>query len=141
MSKQKESRLKKIRNKLYKQNPFCPDCSVKMILPEEVGFITLKNGNRRLKSQPKNLCTIEHKYTRLDPRRRERNCNSELRWSLLCAKCNNNKGRVDHDRRLKIEDKWRISGKYPKKYKFFKILLDRIKRIKYICITIKEKLS
>ena len=116
MAKTKNQRLKEKRKELYNENPFCPECRIKMILPEEIGFITLPNGNKRLKQDPKNLCTIEHKYSKLNPKRQEKNHTKEIRHSLLCRKCNNENGKKDIKSFLTIEQEWERSGYYPKNH-------------------------
>ena len=115
------------RTRLYNENPFCPKCNVKMILPEEIGFIDLPNGNRKLKYEPKNLCTIEHKYTKLEAERVKPNYTNEIRHSLLCKLCNNLNGSESVNRLLTLEDKWERSGKRPLKLDYYIIKLPTIK--------------
>ncbi len=135
MAKSNSQRIKERRNKLFGKNPFCPDCKIKMILPEDVGFITLPDGNRKLKIIPKNLCTIEHKYTVNDPRRYLKNHNKEERWSILCVKCNNDRGRkCEFNKKKLIEQNLERLSK--NKVGIFKSLIIKIKRLKYLRIKI-----
>lgn len=87
----------KRRKRLFKENPFCVYCGIKTIL--------LPNKGRRGKKwQPNNLATIEHIYTRFDPRRRTPNVNNERRHVLACYKCNHEKGQEAHALYSKFED-------------------------------------
>lgn len=131
------------RKKLYNENPFCPDCKKKMILPEDVGFITLANGCRKLKTSPKNLCTIEHIYTVNHPKRRQPNTNNEERWMILCKKCNKIRGDkckynkkklkeslIKQKIRQEVQNKVQIESEIIK-ISFFKTLINNIKQINF----------
>lgn len=110
--KSKQERIKERRTKLYNENPFCPECDTKMILPEEIGFVVKNNGLKNLKYTPDNLCTLEHKYSKINPDRKKP-C-KELRWSILCFKCNREKGLKDVKSILTIEEE-RVRSKMHKK--------------------------
>ena len=111
--KSKQERLRLRRTKLYEQNPFCPDCNVKMILPEEIGFNVTKSGVRKLKYTPDNLCTIEHKYSKVNPQRKEP-VNNEMRWLICCKKCNGERGLNDIKTHLTIEEERARSKRHKK---------------------------
>lgn len=93
------SKPKNQRKKLYAENPYCPFCGVKMILPEDVGFVDIVHGDgtltQNLKYAPDNLCTIEHLYSRFNPQRQTRNQNNERRRIICCKKCNQDRGRQE----------------------------------------------
>ncbi len=114
MTKSKHERKKARRKQLYEQNPFCPDCNVKMVLPEDVGFFTHKNGLRSILDNPDNLCTLEHKYSRLNPKRKEP-VNNEVRWFILCTKCNNKRSKIDHETFLTKEELHERSQRHEKR--------------------------
>jgi len=103
--KSKQQRLKEKRTRLYNQNPFCPKCKTKMILPEEIGFnVHPNNGKKTLKYNPDNLCTLEHKYSKMNPLRKTPCFNNEIRIIILCQKCNKNNADYDTERFWTIED-------------------------------------
>lgn len=91
------NRIKNQRKKLYEENPYCPFCEVKMILPEDVGFEEIRHTDgtitHNLKYVPDNLCTIEHLYTKFDPNRTTKNTSNEKRRIICCRKCNMARGR------------------------------------------------
>ncbi len=81
------------RAKLFYENPFCPDCGVKMILPDDIPKVTSKHEKGQLgnlKYFPDNLCTIEHLFTKFEPNKRK--ANREM-VTILCKKCNEIHGR------------------------------------------------
>lgn len=79
------SKLKNLRKRLYEIDPLCPFCGVKMILPQDVPHQTY----------PDNLCTIEHIYSRFNPKRSKPNLNGERRRMICCRKCNMARGRKE----------------------------------------------
>jgi hypothetical protein len=81
------SKLSNLRKRLYNQNPNCPFCGIKMILPEDVELKT--------KTYPDNLCTIEHIYSKFNPLRQTPNTNGERRRIVCCKKCNMIRGREE----------------------------------------------
>jgi hypothetical protein len=89
------SKLKTVRTRLYKKNPICPFCGVKMILPEDIGFIKTMDNQQALKENPDNLCTIEHIYSRFNPKRKNPNIIGERRRMICCKKCNMARGRQE----------------------------------------------
>ena len=87
-------RLNQRRKRLFKKNPYCVHCGVKMILPEEIGYINQSNNRRKLKSYPDNLCTIDHIFSKVHPLK----ISGELKKGktiICCSKCNNRKGNED----------------------------------------------
>jgi len=66
---------------MYLKNPYCPECGVFMILPEDVP------GSTQKQLQPDNMCTYEHIFDRNDPDRK-----ANKRNRILCKKCNNSSG-------------------------------------------------
>lgn len=77
----------KVRARLYKENPNCPKCGVKMILPESLPWKARKSG-----VIPLNCCTFEHVYSKWSPYRF-----TIIKEAILCYKCNNAKGKQDQD--------------------------------------------
>lgn len=73
------------RTALYKQNPYCPFCGIKMILPEEIGF-RIVNNKKILNDTPANMCTIEHTQHKGSDLKGLPNSNI-----ICCKKCNNEK--------------------------------------------------
>lgn len=90
------------RIKLFKENPLCPFCGVKMVLPEDTG-----QEPRFMKNPPDNLCTIEHLYTRYNPKRFE-NRTEEPFTIICCRKCNMIRGKEEelkHGQNIKRIDR------------------------------------
>ncbi len=107
----KYERLKKLRTKLYNVNPFCSECDVKMILPEEVGYKIYRNGGiKNIKEHPDNLCTLTHTLSIFDPQRQENRVNKRI---LLCLKCSGKKGMELTNNHLTIEEQRKRSGSAP----------------------------
>lgn len=82
---------------MFNKNPYCPQCNVLMVLPETVP----KDAKGRIKVWPDNTCTYEHARSRIDPLRKK---HEPYRNSILCLKCNNEKGAMDVQRFLSIDD-------------------------------------
>ena len=79
----------KRREKLFKENPHCYYCNVLTI------FDRPTKHNKGRGWQPDNLATIEHLYSRFDPRRKIPNTNNERRHVLACYKCNHERGKAE----------------------------------------------
>ena len=112
-------RQQKRRKRLFNENPYCHICNVKMILPNG------KNSNL------KNLCTLEHICSRLNPARTEKWVSKERyigKTTILCKKCNNDKGNREYNN-LPIEELWRRSGKRPHWYNFILKWLKNLQKI------------
>lgn len=124
------------RFKLYNENPFCPDCNKKMILPDDIGYIIDEIGNRKLKYIPDNLCTIEHKYTVNDPRRYKANHTNEERWSILCKKCNLMRGHKCEFNKMKLE-KVKMENQIKKDYYIIKLPIIKVPKIGYALNTLR----
>lgn len=111
----KYERLKRRRTQLFKQNPFCPECDVKMVLPEEVGYVIERNGGRKnLKENPDNLCVLTRKYKKFESERQD-NLTKEIRWTICCHKCNHKNSIEVENKILTIEEKRKRSGSIPLK--------------------------
>ena|SRR5579859_5848124 len=78
-------RKKRFVKKHYLVNPYCVQCGVKMILPEDLP----KNKGGIIKYFPPNTCTYEHKFIRLHPERKDR---VEKKNYILCKSCNEKNG-------------------------------------------------
>lgn len=96
MSKDSQ-RLQRRRTRLWNEDPICPDCGVKTILPEEIQKqygLNLADWRPRRgqKKVPRHvrerMATIEHLRSRLNPGRRSPQREGEDRTILLCSKCN-----------------------------------------------------
>jgi len=96
--------------KLHKLNPNCAYCGIETILPEDVPNADFHKGIMRIKIVPPNMATIEHIYSKLDPRRKEPNLTNEARWILVCTLCNGYKAQLEQDR-LSREELWKRSGR------------------------------
>lgn len=104
-------RLRRRKEYLYKKNPFCPRCGIKMILPPR--------GKRC--SSPK-MATIEHKNNKYHPEKRYKKQTLEERQNaskhrtgrtgLLCKKCNEDIAN-EETKSLPKEELWRRSGRKP----------------------------
>jgi hypothetical protein len=102
-----KNKIRKIRNKWYAQNPYCPNCGVLMVLPDDVpGFPKMRNI-------PDNMCTYDHKY----PRTTELRHVEAHRNSLLCNKCNNEKARLDDLKYLGLDGIRARCGRFPQDLK------------------------
>ena len=78
------------RERLFKKNPFCVRCGVKMVSPKELKYKGTE-GKMSLVIAPDNMCTYEHRFVKDDPRRSTQdNVNS-----ILCNKCNMALGRIN----------------------------------------------
>ncbi len=76
-----QSRTQKKRKILWDKNPHCYHCNILTILPEQL----------KPNTYPPNMATIDHIFTRLDPRRRQPHKGEERYW-LSCKKCNEERG-------------------------------------------------
>lgn len=76
-------RKKRFVKRMYEANPYCPQCGVKMILPEDLPKD--KSNPPRIKYFPPNTCTYEHKFIRLHPDRKNQEANKNF---ILCKQCN-----------------------------------------------------
>lgn len=104
-------RMKRRKEYLYKKNPYCPLCGVKMFLN-----LTSKNINRD------DLATIDHLNNRYHLKKRhslqskkekEKSLKTRKgRTRLVCKKCNSGIADKETLKRLK-EDLWARSGAYP----------------------------
>lgn len=84
--------LKYIRIKLWSENPYCVYCGIETILPDD-------HRQRRGVPVPKNVATIDHKYSRYNPMR-----NVEKQELLLsCNLCNNYRAQLEEDK-IPIEE-------------------------------------
>lgn len=104
----KGSSLKRRRTRLWKQDKRCYYCGIETVLPEN--FLS-KSG--RLKVTPKNLATIEHLRSRLNPHRTEKNKGNEIRRVLACWQCNQERGAQEVNN-IDITLRWKWSGRFPK---------------------------
>ena len=68
-----------LRNKLFKENPYCPKCGVKMIRPES---LPIKDGKRE--KPPDNTCMIVRRFTAYDKFERMKN---KKPATIMCFKC------------------------------------------------------
>lgn len=104
-------RLRRRKEWLYEQDPYCPDCSRKMYLNAK--------GERYKKDD---LATLEHVNSKYDlKKRRRKQSKKELerarkyrigRTILLCRRCNN-KRQEKETRALPIKELWIRSGRRP----------------------------
>lgn len=84
--------LKYIRIKLWIKNPYCVYCGIETILPED-------HKQKRGVPVPKNVATIDHKYSRYNPMR-----NIEKQELLLCCNlCNNYRAQIEEEK-IPIEE-------------------------------------
>ncbi len=111
MKKSKGERVRRRKEYLYEQNPNCPDCGVKMILPP-----------KGVSSNSLKLATIEHENNKYHPEKRykiptleeSRKSSKDRtgRTHLLCKKCNNGKAGRE-TRSMPKEELWKRSGRAP----------------------------
>lgn len=82
-------RFKKMRKKFWESDPHCMRCGVPTILPEHLPCkIDTKNGFK-IKETPSNMATIQHRYSKKHPLRRDKeSMRTEQRYYLWCFKCN-----------------------------------------------------
>jgi len=105
-------RLKRKRTRMFNKNPYCPFCEVKMILPEEIGYITNPcTGRKNLKSNPSNLCTIEHLISRIHPEGLTDERHKYGKIIICCMKCNNDRNK-EMEKSLPIEELHRRSQRH-----------------------------
>ena len=90
----KTVRLRRIRNKLFEENPFCHWCGKAVIKLE---------GEWGRNIQP-NLATLDHLYSRLHPLRTAPRPNDPA-FVLACYKCNHKRGE-EECRSLPLEEQW-----------------------------------
>jgi 5-methylcytosine-specific restriction endonuclease McrA len=95
-------RLRKRRERLWKQDPRCFYC----------GRVTVLKQCGRHETEPDNLATLEHLRSRLDAGRQEPNDGKATRTVLACRKCNNAKADVEVAA-LSAEELHRRSGRWP----------------------------
>lgn len=81
------NRKKRFVKRMYELNPYCTQCGVKMILPEDLPRVS--GSSNRIKYFPPNTCTYEHKFIKLHPDRKK---NDHSKNSILCKKCNEENG-------------------------------------------------
>ena len=98
--------LKRRRDKLFSENPYCYWCGCVVIHPETI---------ERKETQPKNMATIDHLRDRLNSSRTEPNPNREIRTVLSCKDCNEKRSR-ESEKALPIEE-LRIRSKNHSKLK------------------------
>ncbi len=80
------------RAKLFAENPFCTECGIEMVLPDDIPKVTSpreKGQIGNLKYFPENLCTIEHPVTKWEPEKRKK---SREMLKILCKRCNEKLG-------------------------------------------------
>ena len=82
MSKKNQSRLRKLKLKLYRENPRCHYCKQIMVWDD-----TAKHDG----TDTPLLCTLEHLLSKYDPRRWEKKLPTEHRLTLACYACNQNR--------------------------------------------------
>ena len=92
---------KKRKEQLYKQSPYCHWCGKKTII------YARRSGG----SIPYDAATLDHLYSRYDPRRGNLPPHTES-IVLSCYKCNNDRAR-EENKSLPIEKQWELSGRYP----------------------------
>jgi hypothetical protein len=84
---------------MYAENPDCPFCGVRMILPEDIGFDLRRDGRGEMrqfiKAELDNMCTIEHIYSKLNPLRNSPEIKDMPKYMICCKKCNNARGRAE----------------------------------------------
>lgn len=78
--------LQKQRRRMWMNNPCCENCGVLTILPEDVPGRVNSSGIKQIREVPSNMATIQHKYSRLHPKRGT-NPNERVHF-LWCTKCN-----------------------------------------------------
>ena len=81
---------RQFRRERYDKNPFCPQCGVKMILPEDLPK-RKKNSNMPA-YYPDNMCTYEHIHSKLNENRGKVSCCNKV----LCNKCNHEFGEIEY---------------------------------------------
>lgn len=60
--------------------------------------------------QPKNFATLDHLYSRLDPKRKEPAVRGQRRWVLACYACNQARNNGEQSA-LPKEELWKRSGR------------------------------
>lgn len=111
---------KKRRERLFQEHPYCHWCGIEVI----------KHAHTPHRPDPPNVATIDHRYGKLDPRRRDTQ-DPDAQSVLSCWECNNRRGQEDADK-LGIEELRRRSGRWPRKDRplvglryFLRLLLHR----------------
>lgn len=94
-----------IRKKLWKHEPHCKYCGQLTRLPENLGF---KKGKKV--KYPDDMATLDHVYSRLNPKREE-GYNKYI-FNLSCNLCNNYREKIESDN-LSKEELWKRSGRKP----------------------------
>lgn len=95
--------LRRRRDNLFKQHPYCHWCKCKLLHPKFV---------KRHQTCPDNMATIDHLRDRLDSNRQEPNTERQSRTVLSCKKCNQDRGKESVSSLTK-EQLWSRSGSYP----------------------------
>lgn len=102
MSKSNQ-RLRLQRIRLWKEDPHCYHCGLLTELPPK---------KAHLKNKP-HYATIDHLYSRYDPRRYAPMVGKEKRRVLACFACNQKRS-IQETAALPKEELWRRSGRYPR---------------------------
>lgn len=92
------SNIRRRRNALYKQSPYCRQCGVFMVRPEDLP--KKSKYSNVVAFQPDNMCTLEHTVSKLQPNRQEY---VYCRNTILCRKCNEENARKEIEQ-LPIEE-------------------------------------
>ncbi len=95
--------LRKRRDSLFKQHPYCHWCKCKLSHPRLI---------KHKQTQPDNMATIDHLRNRLDFNRTEPNIENQSRTVLSCKGCNEERGKESVES-LSEEELWSRSGRYP----------------------------
>ena len=109
--KSNTERRRKRRTAMWNENPYCCYCGCLTVLPETLSEEYIVDG-KPIQPFPDNTATTEHKYSRLNPLRR--NIGVLL---LSCYKCNQERGKSEFE-------------KLPQEISRIPILSTRLKAIK-----------
>ena len=111
MTDSKTKRMRRRKEYLYRENPYCALCGVKMYLN--------KRGERSAKSDLATIDHIHNKYHLKERHKKQTKAERILgftmrlgRTRLLCKKCNTRIAN-EETKRLPIEELWKRSGAYP----------------------------
>ncbi len=118
-------RLRKRKERLWKENPHCRNCGDLTILPEKY---------KATEKQPDNLATIQHFHHKYHPDRHKPNPTGEVRTDLWCYKCNN-KDAKEITKNRKKELLWEDAGAYPQGHPLAKDIHPDYKK-EILCETI-----
>lgn len=90
MSSSSSKQRRKQRQKLWNENPHCYYCGILTVPPEIRTKEQVEKGYYF-----DNMATLEHLFSRLNPKRYEKHKFKTVRHVLACYKCNNDKSMED----------------------------------------------